>query len=97
MYYRCRALEFKASKSQKKVLKRFNKYLSGQVECDKQPGDSTRKMSTCSSETEMLESFGEGAEQFVESTKEPQDININNIVKDDDVCCSEVQKGDIIL
>ncbi|KAI8433118.1 hypothetical protein MSG28_013968 [Choristoneura fumiferana] len=49
-------------------------------------------MSTCSSETDMLESFGEGAEQFVESTQEPQDININNIVKADDECCSEMQK-----
>lgn len=45
----------------------------------------------------MLESFEEGAEQFVENTKEPQDINVNSIVKADDECCSKMQKGNIII
>ncbi|XP_061718518.1 arginyl-tRNA--protein transferase 1 [Cydia pomonella] len=79
---RCRALEFKATKSQKKVLKRFNKYVVGQDtnERSEPTGDGNRKMSTCSSEADMAE----GVEQFLESTNVPQKINISNIVKADD-------------
>ncbi|XP_063537097.1 arginyl-tRNA--protein transferase 1 isoform X1 [Cydia strobilella] len=79
---RCRALEFKATKSQKKVLKRFNKYLVGQDTNEKSEptGDGNRKMSTCSSEADMAE----GVEQFLESTNVPQKINISNIVKADE-------------
>ncbi|KAG6443353.1 hypothetical protein O3G_MSEX002745 [Manduca sexta] len=74
---RCRALEFKSTKSQKKVLKRFNKFLMGQNESEAEKG---RKMSTCSSGSEVLgEGFEEGVEQYVETTREPQDMNIAEI------------------
>ncbi|XP_013199429.2 arginyl-tRNA--protein transferase 1 [Amyelois transitella] len=71
---RCRVSDFKATKSQKKVLKRFSKYLSGQ---DISETSGERKMSTCSGgDTEDL---GEGREHFVESHKEHRDIDISNI------------------
>lgn len=64
-------LEFKTSKSQKKILKRFNKFLA-----DKHvSGD--RKMSTGSGSDEMGE---QGVEDFVESTMKPQDIDINVVM-----------------
>ncbi|KAM3965873.1 arginyltransferase 1 [Aphomia sociella] len=73
---RCSALNFKATKSQKKVLKRFNKFLTGQDNCEQTPGD--RKMSTCSSE-DNLEYMQEGREHFVEATREHKDIDIANV------------------
>ncbi|XP_053610397.1 arginyl-tRNA--protein transferase 1 isoform X2 [Plodia interpunctella] len=74
---RCRVLEFKATKSQKKVLKKFNRYLSGQTD-DGVEGNGERKMSTCSSGGDAEEG-GEGREHFVESHKEHQDIDLSNI------------------
>lgn len=73
---RCRSQEFKATKSQKKILKRINKFLSGQ---DVSPTHETgRKMSTCSSDSEILvEGFEEGGEQFIETMREQQDINLD--------------------
>lgn len=46
---------------------------------DSQPsGDNERKMSTCSSGSEVLaEGFEEGGEQFVETMREHQDINFD--------------------
>ncbi|KAJ8715050.1 hypothetical protein PYW08_005031 [Mythimna loreyi] len=74
---RCRALEFKPTKSQKKVMKRVNKMLVGQ-EQPQLSGDGRRKMSTCSSGSEVLaEGFEEGGEQFVETMREHQDINLD--------------------
>lgn len=74
-YFRCRVLEFKGSKSQKKILKRFNKFLSGKE--ISQVND--RKMSTGSGASDDLEE--QGVEQFVESTIKPQDIDVNIIMK----------------
>lgn len=67
-------LEFKPSKSQKKILKRFNKFLSGEEVAK----SNNRKMSTSSSTSEDM---GEqGVEQFVESTIEPQNIDVGNVL-----------------
>lgn len=75
--FRCRVLEFKASKSQKKILKRFNKFLSG-----KEMISNDRKMSTSSSAPDDM---GEhGVEQFVESTVTPQDIDVNDVMTTDE-------------
>ncbi|XP_052756992.1 arginyl-tRNA--protein transferase 1 [Galleria mellonella] len=75
---RCRALEFKATKSQKKVLKRFNKYLLGQDNTESS-GNLDRKMS-CSSLDDNMEHLQEGQECFVEPTQGHQDIDIANVV-----------------
>ncbi|CAB3253309.1 unnamed protein product [Arctia plantaginis] len=73
---RCRSLEFKATKSQKKVLKQVNKFLIGH---DSTPTEAPRKMSTCSSGSEVLgEGYEEGGEQYVESMREHQDINLED-------------------
>lgn len=67
-------LEFKPSKSQKKILKRFNKFLSGEEVAK----SNNRKMSTSSSTSEDM---GEqGVEQFVESTIEPLNIDVGNVL-----------------
>lgn len=72
--FRCRMLEFKPSKSQKKILKRFNKFLSGEEVAK----SNNRKMSTSSSTSEDM---GEqGVEQFVESTIEPLNIDVGNVL-----------------
>lgn len=84
--FSCCALEFKPSKSQKKVLKRFNKFLANS---NNQTGEDNRKMSTCSSASEVLgEGYEEGVEQFVETTKEPQYID----VKDVSILCQDVER-----
>ncbi|KAI5642164.1 arginyl-tRNA--protein transferase 1 [Phthorimaea operculella] len=76
---RCRVQEFKASKSQKKVLKRFNRFLSGDTTAS---GDSDRKMSTSSSLGDLHGECGEGmGEQFVETTKQHQDIDVAGTVQ----------------
>ncbi|XP_045500708.1 arginyl-tRNA--protein transferase 1 [Colias croceus] len=69
---RCRALEFRPSKSQKKVLKRFNKYLVGENE----PECSHRKISSSSDDMKFDEGEAEGGEQFVESKQKPQMVNL---------------------
>ncbi|CAH2092903.1 unnamed protein product [Euphydryas editha] len=79
---RCRALEFKTSKSQKKVLKRFNKFLIGQDELS-----SENKISSKSNEDMAVDD--EGREQFVETTRAPQqgvitDIDLPFIEEEDD-------------
>lgn len=74
---RCRALEFKASKSQKKILKRFNKSLMGQEE--HVAGDAGRRMSTGSSNPDEL--HGEERDHFVESNKEHQKIDVSSVIK----------------
>lgn len=67
-------LELKPSKSQKKILKRFNKFLSGEEVAK----SNNRKMSTSSSTSEDM---GEqGVEQFVESTIEPLNIDVGNVL-----------------
>lgn len=77
--YSCRAQEYKSSKSQKKVLKRFNKFLSGEETNKNHVGDTSRKRSTCSSEVEG-EVFEEGrGEQFVETNRGHQNINLDSI------------------
>ncbi|KPI97013.1 Arginyl-tRNA--protein transferase 1 [Papilio xuthus] len=65
---RCKALDFKLTKSQKKILKRINKFLSGEAEQDKDE----RRMSTSQS-YEQIENLGE---QFVAPKQDPQMINI---------------------
>lgn len=88
MILRCRALEFKPTKSQKKVLKRVNKMLAGQ-EKPQPSGDSGRKMSTGSSGSEVLaEGFEEGGEQFIETMREHQDINLDIVNKSELLDCS---------
>ncbi|XP_063829520.1 arginyl-tRNA--protein transferase 1-like isoform X2 [Ostrinia nubilalis] len=77
---RCRALEFKPTKSQKKILKRFNKYLTGQDLG--QAADRDRKMSTCSSGTDE-EQIPDGREHYVESTKACQDIDVDAVLSSD--------------
>ncbi|XP_045775221.1 arginyl-tRNA--protein transferase 1 isoform X1 [Maniola jurtina] len=67
---RCRALEFKTSKSQKKVMKRFNRYLMGLDDISEY-----RRMS--SSNEDMTNTAGR--EQFVESRRAHQDINIGDV------------------
>ncbi|XP_026725761.1 arginyl-tRNA--protein transferase 1 [Trichoplusia ni] len=82
---RCRALQFKTSKSQKKVLKRVNKYLLGEELLQPATGAGARKMSTCSSGSDVLgEGFDEGGEQFIETLREHQDINID-VVKNSEL------------
>ncbi|XP_072944615.1 arginyl-tRNA--protein transferase 1 isoform X2 [Epargyreus clarus] len=73
---RCKALEFKASKSQKKVLKQFNKYLIGQEEA---AGGGDQQMSS-GSEDIRLEDYGEGPELFVETSNAHRDINLTSLV-----------------
>ncbi|KPJ13854.1 Arginyl-tRNA--protein transferase 1 [Papilio machaon] len=68
---RCKALDFKATKSQKKILKRINKYLSGETEQDKDD----RRMSTSQS-YEQIENLGE---QFITPKQDPQIINVHNV------------------
>ncbi|VVC92115.1 unnamed protein product, partial [Leptidea sinapis] len=68
---RCRALEFKATKSQKKVLKRFNKYLMGEEEV---LGKSNRKLSESSDDMKL--DYCGGGDEFVESKQKPQELNI---------------------
>lgn len=72
-------MNFKLSNSQKKVLKKFNKYLIGQELSEKRAHESGR-ISTCSSN--MSEDAIEevrGHEMFVESNKEHKNIDINNL------------------
>lgn len=84
MIFRCRALEFKLTKSQKKVLKRVNKILASQ-DASASAGDSKRKMSTCSSGSEVLaEGFEEGGEQFIETMRDHQDLNFD-VVKNSEL------------
>lgn len=54
----------------------MNKFLIGQdSSCTELP----RKMSTCSSGSEVLgEGYEEGVEQYVESMREHQDINLED-------------------
>ncbi|XP_046969534.1 arginyl-tRNA--protein transferase 1 isoform X1 [Vanessa cardui] len=68
---RCRALEFKSSKSQKKILKRFNKFLMGQ--------DEDKSMSR--SNEDMTIDDAEGREQFVETTR----VHQEGIITDTDL------------
>lgn len=94
---RCRALEFKLTKSQKKVLKRVNKILSSQ-DASASAGDSKRKMSTCSSGSEVLaEGFEEGGEQFIETMRDHQDLNFD-VVKNSELLDGSAgeQAGDSI-
>ncbi|XP_068617683.1 arginyl-tRNA--protein transferase 1 [Battus philenor] len=72
---RCKALEFKASKSQKKILKRVNKFLMDEKHDLGNEGE--RKMSTSQS-SERIECL-EGHDQFMEAKRDPKVININNI------------------
>ncbi|XP_022122266.2 arginyl-tRNA--protein transferase 1 isoform X1 [Pieris rapae] len=74
---RCRALEFKASKSQKKVLKRFNKYLTGEYDL----ASAERKASSSSEEMNVDES---GGELFVKCKQEPLKIDIEADLKYND-------------
>lgn len=75
--YRCQALEFKASKSQKKIMKRVNKFLIGETQPAEIDGDTKFSKSLSSGqESEYLE---EGNEQFVEVNRLPQNINIQDI------------------
>ncbi|OWR49466.1 arginyl-tRNA-protein transferase 1 isoform 1 [Danaus plexippus plexippus] len=64
---RCRALEFKASKSQKKVLKSFNKFLIGEEISD---------ISAQESREDVAMEQVEGQEQFLESKRPHEDVNI---------------------
>nr|XP_021199343.2 arginyl-tRNA--protein transferase 1 [Helicoverpa armigera] len=91
---RCRTLEFKPSKSQKKVLKRVNKLLVGQDGPDPSP-ESGRKMSTGSSGSEVLaEGFEEGGEQFIETMREHQDINWDMVKNSEALDYSGDEVGD---
>lgn len=91
--FRCRVLEFKATKSQKKILKRFNKYLTGQ-EPEQMVGDAGRKMSTCSSGIDE-EQFGEGREHYVESNKEHQNIDVNVVLSSSEMIEESVNEDNI--
>ncbi|XP_038222784.1 arginyl-tRNA--protein transferase 1 [Zerene cesonia] len=82
---RCRALEFRPSKSQKKVLKRFNKYLVGEIE----PECSNRKISSSSDDMKFDEGETEGVEQFVESKQKPQMLSMT----EKDIKFDEDQEG----
>lgn len=80
-------------------MKRVNKMLVGEEK--PQPsgssGDGGRKMSTCSSGSEVLaEGFDEGGEQFVETMREHQDINLD-IVNNSEVpeCNADGVPGNI--
>ncbi|XP_023937280.1 arginyl-tRNA--protein transferase 1 [Bicyclus anynana] len=68
---RCRALEFKTTKSQKKVIKRVNKFLMGQDEISKE--------SQVSGSNEDMTVDTDGREQFVESRRSHQEINIGDV------------------
>lgn len=95
---RCRSQVFKATKSQKKVLKRFNKFLLGQ---DKQNAYNVeRKMSTCSNDSETIdERFVESNETFLHNTKQHDNIDINNIkyIDSDEGHRGDSLKGDTSL
>ncbi|XP_059052630.1 arginyl-tRNA--protein transferase 1 [Achroia grisella] len=95
---RCKALEFKATKSQKKVLKRFNKYLLGPDNTEKPLSNADRKMSTCSSLEDNMEHLQETRECFVEPTRKHQNIDVTNIVigteESDELNVDHVYKGD---
>lgn len=87
--YSCRALEFKTSKSQKKVLKRVNKFLIGQDELSAE-----NKLSSKSNEDMAVDD--EGREQFVETTRAPQigivaDVDLSFI--DDEIDSKNVETG----
>ncbi|CAG9788705.1 unnamed protein product [Diatraea saccharalis] len=73
---RCRIQEFKATKSQKKILKRFNKFMIGNE--SESLTNSGRKMSTCSGNTDEEEAL-EGREYFMESSRVHQAIDVTNI------------------
>lgn len=75
--YRCQALEFKASKSQKKILKKVNKFLIGETQPSEIDGDT--KFSKSISSGQEPECLEEGNEQFVEVNRLPQNINIQDI------------------
>lgn len=65
-------------------MKRVNKFLVGQ-DASPTSGDGGRKMSTCSSGSEVLgEGYEEGGEQFIETMREHQDINLE-IVKNSEL------------
>ncbi|CAK1555782.1 unnamed protein product [Leptosia nina] len=71
---RCRALDFKPSKSQKKVLKRFNKFLISESE----GSNSGRKISCSSNDSNFDEP---GGDQCVTSKQEPQVLDIGADIK----------------
>ncbi|KAL4709062.1 hypothetical protein ACJJTC_005923 [Scirpophaga incertulas] len=75
---RCKALDFKASKSQKKILKRFNKYL---MNTDENSTTMERKMSTSGSEDE--EPVEQGRDQFVECSRDHQTIDVSSIMTEE--------------
>lgn len=77
----CRAQEYKTTRSQKKVLKKFNKFLSGEATNRYRMSDSTRRVSTCSSAEAELTEGGRG-EQFVETSRGHQTINLDSIVRE---------------
>lgn len=69
--HRCRALDFKPSKSQKKVFKRVNKFLMGQDEVS-----SGEKLKSKSCEDMTVDDI-EAREQFIETTRHHQNINMD--------------------
>ncbi|XP_041982131.1 arginyl-tRNA--protein transferase 1 [Aricia agestis] len=71
---RCKALEFKASKSQKKVLKRVNKYLLGN---ENNSGGDCWRMSNASGDLKMDQ--GEGREVFVENKIKQQNVDLSKV------------------
>lgn len=78
---RCRILEFKATKSQKKILKRFNKFLT-EKESDSLGTSGGGLMSTCTSDTDG-DHLEEGREHIVESSREHQSIDVYNVMNAD--------------
>ncbi|CAH2043609.1 unnamed protein product, partial [Iphiclides podalirius] len=89
---RCRALEYKASKSQKKILKRVNKFLLGETQQCENDGD--RKMTMSSGQ--VSDNSEEGNEQFVEPKRDPQNINIQDVaVSQEDPSSISIVKRDV--
>ncbi|CAK1586917.1 unnamed protein product [Parnassius mnemosyne] len=88
---RCKALEFKATKSQKKILKRVNKYLAGDAQQSVSEGNP--KMSTSQTDEHIVENLEEGVEQFMETKRDPKVINIKDIVNINSVELSNIKKG----
>ncbi|CAH2984087.1 unnamed protein product [Chilo suppressalis] len=93
---RCRILEFKATKSQKKTLKRFNKFIAGN-EAESLKENLGRKMSTGSGNSDE-EQLVEGREHYVESAREHQNIDISNIKNTPlQECDDEIQPSSSIV
>lgn len=85
---RCRIKEFKLTKSQKKVCKKFNKFIQGNlVETSKESG-SGDKSDDVPDEKMALE-------QFIESNKTPREINMKNVKAMAFRCSQDDQKQDI--